>query len=54
MILLANMLASMQKLYGQSHSFQILSIFSYDILLVDWQADMACQFINYIFASIHL
>ena len=32
-----------QKPYGQLHYFQILSIFSYDILLAGQQADTAYQ-----------
>ena len=37
---LANMLAALQKLYGWQHSFQILSIFSYDICVSCQPADI--------------
>ena len=34
------MLAALQKSYGQLHSFWILSIFSYDICVGHWLADL--------------
>ena len=37
---LANMLAAPQKLDGWQHSFQILSIFSYDICVGHWPANL--------------
>ena len=39
----ANMSAALQKSYGQQHSFQILSIFSYDICVSHQPADLGCQ-----------
>ena len=39
----ANMSATPQKSFGQQHSFQILSIFLYDICVGHWPADTACQ-----------
>ena len=37
---LADMPAALQKLYGWQHSFQILSIFLYDICAGHWLADL--------------
>ena len=44
---LANMSAALQKSYGQQHSSQILSIFSYDICVGRWPADLGCQLMKY-------
>ena len=43
MVLLADMLASPQKLYGQQCSFQILSTFLYDIYVSHWPANTIWQ-----------
>ena len=45
---LANMSATPQKSYGQQDSFQILSIFSYDICVSHWLANLGCQLMKYI------
>ena len=39
----ASMSATLQKTYGQQHSFQILSIFSYNICVGHWLANLGCQ-----------
>ena len=38
-----DMSAAPQKSYGQQHSFQILSIFLYDICVGCWPANLGCQ-----------
>ena len=40
---LADMLAAPQKSYSQQHSFQILSVFLYDICVGHQPADLVCQ-----------
>ena len=44
----ANMSAAPQKSYGQQHSFQILSIFLYDICVGHWLANLGCQLVEHI------
>ena len=39
----ADMSAALQKSYGWQHSFQILSIFLYDICVSHQPADLGCQ-----------
>ena len=45
---LADMSAAPQKSCGQQHSFQILSIFSYDLCVGHQPADLGCQLMEYI------
>ena len=44
----ADMSAAPQKSYGQQHSFQILSIFSYDICVGHQPADLGCQLMEWV------
>ena len=44
----ANMSAAPQKSYSWQHSFQILSIFSYDICVGHWPANLGCQLMKHI------
>ena len=39
----AGMSATPQKSYGQQHSFQILSMFLYDICVSHWPASLGCE-----------
>ena len=44
----ADMLAAPPKSYSQQHSFQILSIFLYDICVGHWSANLGCQLMKHI------
>ena len=46
----ADMSATLQKSYGWQHSFQILSIFSYDICVGHQPADLGCQLMKCIWS----
>ena len=46
----ANMLATPQKSYGQQNSFQTLNIFSYDICVGHWLANLGCQLMECIWS----
>ena len=45
--------AALQKLYGQLHSFQILSIFLYNFRVNHWPADLGLTRKEYLIYSVY-